>query len=290
MRSMTGYGAGVLENGEVEIRVDLRSINSRYLDIFLRLPKMLYPIENDLRRMIANKINRGKLEVNIRAMSLNESNQSIVLDKALAKDLYASLGEVRDILGMDEEIRLSHLLKYDIIKLEDINDSTFLNSLVLETMDTALNNLIKDKEREGAFLKRDILEHLVGLKKLNEEVYDIFKALEESEKERLRERVDSILEEYSLNVSDERLLIELAILLDKRALDEEILRLISHIEGFRLALDEDVIGKRLDFLVQEMNREVNTILSKTQSLEIKDRGVLMKSIVEKIREQLQNVE
>lgn len=293
MRSMTGFGSSKIVRGDYSVKASFRSVNHRYLDIDIKLPSALYSIENAIKRRISEKLSRGKIELCIWVEDNSEGAVEAKLNKNLSKEIFNAVSELQNDFNLSDEINLFHLLTFpDIIiveKSDEKNDN--LNDSVFEALDAALDELISDRLREGKFLYDDIEEKLSHLELLYSEIDKEALEIEQNEKKNLKAKMDGLLDEYNLSIPEDRLLTELAILLDKRDISEELSRLSSHLETFgNIMLNEEIVGKKLDFLMQEINREINTVASKTASLFITDKAVEMKTVAEKIREQIQNAE
>ena len=290
LRSMTGFGRGKSISPNYEIESEVKSLNNRYLDISLRLPKELYNREFELRDKIKSAVSRGKVSLTV-TLKRNESAQS---NEFLNKDALVNtinlVEEIRKTASIKEEIKLEHLLSLQEHFMEDlteIDEETFQKILV--AVDEALNGMLEMREKEGKELRKDFIERL---KFIEDKINEIESLLDSSVKnyfEKLKERAKNLLSDFSQY--DERLKIELALLAEKYDVSEEIVRMKSHLKQFSKILDAtDAVGKKMVFLIQEMNREANTINNKSISTEISYRAIAIKEELEKMREQAQNIE
>ncbi|MBL7575283.1 TIGR00255 family protein [Peptoniphilus asaccharolyticus DSM 20463] len=291
MRSMTGYGVGKIENEHYDLKVEIRSVNSRFTDINIRLPKIIFNLEETVRKNIKERISRGKLDVYINLNIYNSDNMNVKANLDLARNYHSALSSLSEEFNISKPITLSDLyLREGVLEVHEIeNDSSFYKEAIFEATSLAISSLIEMREDEGKNLKeilikdKDLLYDMVS--KVNEKAP---KVVEENLK-KVEDKIKSITGEEKLDI--QRLTTELAIMADKLAIDEEIGRLFSHISQFDSIIDsKEPVGRKLDFLVQEINREVNTIGSKSTNVEILGLVVDMKSQVEKLREQIQNIE
>ena len=290
LRSMTGFGRGKSISPNYEIESEVKSLNNRYLDISLRLPKELYNREFELRDKIKNAVSRGKISLTI-TLKRNESAQNNeFLNKSALVNTINLVEEIRKTASIKEEIKLEHLLSLQEHFMEDlteIDEETFQKILV--AVDEALNGMLEMREKEGKELRKDFIERL---KFIEDKINEIESLLDSSVKnyfEKLKERAKNLLSDFSQY--DERLKIELALLAEKYDVSEEIVRMKSHLKQFSKILDAtDAVGKKMVFLIQEMNREANTINNKSISTEISYRAIAIKEELEKMREQAQNIE
>lgn len=292
--SMTGYGRGESLRDEKRITVEIKTVNSRYADISLRLPRLISQLEPQLRELIKKTISRGKIDVRVEWEDFSGSNSEVMLDKNLVNSYLDAFQELEDLTDRIMPDYLSQLARipdiFTVRRSEEDPDQIW--SILAEATDAALDQLIGMRKREGEKLALNILQKI---EKITENMKDVAQRaakvpLEQKEKllRKLEELLDQDLEEY---YDGQRVAAEIAIFADKAAIDEELVRLDSHLRQFDLILEEDgPIGKKLDFLCQEINREINTIGSKSSDLEITALVVQMKSSLEEIREQVQNLE
>ena len=290
LKSMTGFGrAENLIDGFL-IKVQVKSVNHRYGDFSIRVPRLYNFIEEKVRQRLFSYISRGKVEVNISVEQKEGDDRQITLNKELAKSYLNALRELED-LGLGCDIRVSHMSRFSDIF--DVSYNEIDEEEIFEKINTvltaALDEFVKMRSEEGKRLEDDIKSHISAIL---EYVEFIEKRSPETSKEyraRLEARIKEVLADRTIDES--RIITEAAIFADKVAVDEETVRLRSHIKEFLKTLSSDKpIGKKLDFIVQEMNRETNTIGSKASDVEICSTVVEIKSEIEKIREQIQNIE
>lgn len=289
---MTGFGRGEHKSEMHNFKVEIKAVNHRYNDISIKMPRHIGYLEEDIKKIIKGKINRGKVDVYVNLEYVNESSIEIKVDIALAKSYKSALEELSNELDLEDHIRLSNILNIsEIIKTErkEVDEDIIWDSLK-EALDVALIDIMNMKMTEGEALKLDMG---LRLKNIENIVLDIGKrspVVVEEYKEKLKERIKNLLDQDA-NIDEERIAYEVVFFADKSNIDEEIVRLKSHINQFiNILEDMEPIGRKLDFLIQEMNREINTIGSKANDMLISQNVVEIKSEIEKIREQVQNVE
>ena len=291
LSSMTGYGRGsVGENGRV-FTVEMKSVNNRYLDINIRLPRQINALEDKIRKHISTKVSRGKIDVFINQDKFSEDDYKINVDENIAKAYYEAYSLLIKKFNLKDEVSLGLLANSnDVISVEKKEDDMDeIWNLLLVALDDAINMYVDMRINEGLKLSKDILlrcefvkENLVKIDARSPEVVKEFR-------EKIVTRVSDFLKD--VGVDEARLLNEVAFYSDKSSITEEIVRLSSHIEQFQEAFkSNEPVGRKLDFLIQEMNRETNTIGSKANDLYITSIVVDIKSELEKIREQIQNIE
>jgi uncharacterized protein (TIGR00255 family) len=288
--SMTGYGKGVAEDENFSIELEVKSVNSRFLDIYLKLPNSLMNREYEIREIIKNKISRGKLSVILNLKNTGIANSVPSIDKDKLKAYIAVLKEVKKVSKITEKLKLEHLLfNRDLFFQNDKDYGDEVFNLIKRALESALNSLKEMKQNEGKELAKDLKRRI---KVIDEKVNEIQNESGSSVKvyfEKLKERMKSLVEDVT-SYSD-RLELELALIADKSEITEECVRLHSHLKFFLESMEKDAEpGRKLNFLCQEMNREANTISSKTISTQITHNSVLIKEEIEKIREQIQNIE
>ena len=289
MDSMTGYGAGERPLGEASVSVEARSVNHRYLEVSVRGPRWSLALESEVREAVKKRFSRGRFDIYIR--SGEEGNHASPIDAEAAKSLLANLTTLKNELGIAGEVDLSILTSFrDLLKGADAEpDKDEMRAVLMGSLGDALDALGEMRRKEGAALAKDIIEHLSAVKGGCE---DIVERLPEARKQltgRMRERILEIAE--GVEVEEGRLEQEMIYAAERGDISEELSRLSSHVVQFCDMLeDEGPIGRKLDFLTQEMNREANTISSKSIDLTLTQTAVEVKSAIEKIREQVQNVE
>jgi uncharacterized protein (TIGR00255 family) len=290
IKSMTGFGRGEASQDNITFSVDIKTVNHRYSDISVRLPRMVSPLEEKIREYMGSKLNRGKIDIYINYDSFGQDTK-VKLDTNLASAYVDSLSILKQQFGIKDDISLSLITKFpDILKLEtEEKDLDFLWSVLYSAIEQAVESLVEMRSREGERLCKDMLEKLDSINSTIDQIKAKSPELVEVYKNKLYDKIKEMTKDIQLD--ENRLLTEVAIYADKSSIDEEIVRLKSHIEEFKKTLHvQGTIGKKLDFIVQEMNREVNTIGSKASDLGVVNNVIAMKTEIEKIREQVQNIE
>ncbi len=293
MKSMTGYGRGECTLYNRKFVVEIKAVNHRYNDINIKMPRTMLVYEDAIKKAITSKVFRGKIDVYVNFESFSEDDINITVNDNLAKGYISALDELRNKFNIEDNITLDIVAKFpDIITVnkgitnEEAEKEIFA-CLMNATID-AIDNFVEMRLKEGETLKKNIHEKLEtifnAVNKINNRAPEVAKDY--------RKRLEDKLKEFDeVQVDESRILTEVLIFSDKACIDEEITRLYSHIEQMNSIIEESVpVGRKLDFLVQEMNREVNTIGSKSNDLEITNIIVDTKSEIEKIREQIQNIE
>lgn len=288
MKSMTGYARREGERDGAYLLIELKSYNNRYLDIHLNVPVALSGLEGRIRSAIGKRVGRGKVECSLRFRPRDESS-GVVFDPAAVSAVTAALKGLRDQLGSEEEVHLSHVLRYDeAIRGDSAIDLDRVWKTVEPELRDALDDLEQERVREGSLTREAVEVQLDVVRDTLEIFAKGADELETSIRDRVRAKFDEVL---GARIEEDRVLAEIASLLLKFSIDEEIVRLGGHIEAFSSLLrSEGPVGKRLDFLCQELNREVNTIGSKSPIYRINSQVVEAKDAIEKMREQLRNVE
>lgn len=291
IKSMTGFGREQRIIDQYDIQVEIKSVNHRYYEFTSRLPRTYNYLEEKLKSFIKGYISRGKVEVNVSINNLNGRETSIKADKLVAMGYVNALREVNEELGLEDDLKLSKLIKFsDIFNVQRAPiDEEYIWNMVKDVTQTAVERFVEMRETEGSALKSDLLAKLDIVENYLVKVEEQSPKTAESYRERLYQKLLDVLGDTGID--EQRILTEAAIYSEKIAVDEETVRLHSHIAQFRTLLDSsEPVGRKLDFLLQEVNREINTIGSKAQDLEITKYVVEMKAEVEKIREQVQNIE
>ena len=295
MRSMTGYGRRQLSLDGREITVEIKTVNHRFLDVSTRLPRALAFAEDALRKRLAEELRRGHADVNVNYLNLRADAREVRLDEGLMAQYQAAFRNMRALAGGEADRPLTDAELSFIAAQPDVlqvttreEDQAAVLSLLLEAAGEALGDVAAMREKEGAALREDLLLHLGEVARLREAIAALAPQVPLIYQEKLLGRVKELGVQ---EVDPQRLAQEVALMADKCAIDEELSRLESHIGQMRQALASDgEVGRRLDFLTQELNREVNTIGSKASDAEITKLVVAAKSEIEKLREQVQNVE
>jgi uncharacterized protein (TIGR00255 family) len=294
LKSMTGFGRGEYSDTSCRFVVEIKSVNHRYNEISIRMPKKLSSIEDKIRRTIGANLHRGRIDVFITTDEFSEKEKVVRVDKELALAYHKAVRELGEVLNIAiEKENVYQIAKYqDIFKIEDTNeDALSLWPKIEEAILLAANNLTKMRLAEGENINRDFI---CRLDKIGEYINSIFEkaplALSEH-REKLLNRMRDVLANIGAEPDETRLLTEAAIYADRTNFTEELIRLKSHLEQFRASLSsKEAIGRKLDFIVQEINRETNTIASKANDFTISNITIEIKSEIEKIREQIQNIE
>ena len=291
MYSMTGYGKCTKFVEGREMTIELKSVNHRFLDINTKLPKMLICIEDTLRKTIQSKISRGRLDVFITYLDKRDLMKNVSVDLGLAEGYINAKNQLVQKFGVLDDFSVNSLMKIsDVIKPESQDDDLeALTELVKETTIGAITELNKMRFAEGAKLKKDIVDRITVLEENLVSIEAQAPIVVENYRKKITERVQAILE--NVEIDQNKLINEVAFFADKSNVDEEITRLKSHfVQAKQFINDEVLIGRKMDFLIQEFNRETNTICSKSNDLSLTNIAVSMKSEIEKIREQVQNLE
>lgn len=291
IRSMTGYGRGENEWEGKAFTVEIRSVNHRFCEVVIRLPKSYLALEDMIRKIITEQVSRGRLDVFVTVESHGSKNRSVQVDKELAMAYYNALEELRETIGIEGNPGIIDLARLpDVIVLEEQSDD--LEEL-WPTLDLALHqaleSLVNMRVSEGARLHKDLLMRVARLEEYTDTIAGRAPSVVVEYREKLQARLKELAADVEIDQS--RLAAEIAIFADKSNISEEIVRLRSHFQELKKTMElDEAVGRKLDFLVQELNREYNTIGSKSNDLEISSLVIKAKSEVEKIREQVQNIE
>ncbi len=293
IRSMTGYGRGEAFLYERKFVVEVKSVNHRYHDLSIKMPKILNAFEDKIRKIISQSISRGKIDVYINFQSFSKKDLKIVFNETLADAYVEQLNLISKKYNCENYSILEHILNFDgVLNAENsVTDESL--SEVWETLELALQNAVKQsivmRETEGLALKNDILTKSNLIYELTEQIKQKYPDVIDEYRQKLETKVKEALE--STIFDENRILTEVTLFADRVCVDEELTRLFSHISQLNEILENGgIIGRKLDFLIQEFNREVNTIGSKSNDVFITKRVVDLKSEIEKIREQVQNIE
>ncbi|MGN0637822.1 MAG: YicC/YloC family endoribonuclease [Huintestinicola sp.] len=291
IKSMTGFGRAEEIIGGRDIIVEIRSVNHRYYEFSARVPRVYGYIEEKLKSYLNGRISRGKVEVSVSITAIEAADTQIEINKVVAKGYVDALRSVGEELGLEDDLTLSQLVRlpdvFTVRKAAD--DEELIWNSVKTVADEAVSRFIAMRETEGLKMKEDVLERADMIERLVDEVERLSPLSAENYRNKLYARLCEVLADK--NIDEQRLVTEAAIFADKTAVAEETVRLKSHIRQLRdmLSLNEPV-GRKLDFLIQEFNREANTIGSKAQDIAVTKIVVDLKSEIEKIREQIQNIE
>ena len=289
IKSMTGFGKSSLINEQREYQMEIKSVNHRYLDISVKMPRQLSYLEETIKKEISSKVKRGKIEVYITFQDKSKDGKKIILNKELAKAYIEQLKELAIETEISTEINVLEIANLpDVFSVQANQEDEKIEQEIIELIDE-VNKLIEMRSFEGARIAEDLQQRINGIKEEIIKISSISTGLIQDYIVKLEKRVKELLK--SGEVDEARLAQEVVIYADKCSIEEEVTRLKSHANQFEQMLKEDIaIGKKLDFLVQEMNREINTIASKANQLDIINDVVDVKTELENIREQIQNIE
>lgn len=291
IKSMTGFGRCEIQETQRKITVEMKSVNHRYLDVNIKMPKKLNFFEAAIRNELKNYIQRGKIDLFITYEDYTESNVCVKYNKELAAEYMEYLKQMAEDFSLDNDVRVSVLSRYpEVLSMEEQTiDEEQLWQLLERALKGAAQGFVETRIQEGEHLKDDLIAKLDGMLAHVDFISERSPRIIAEYRQKLREKVCDLLEDTQID--ENRLLTEVTIFADRVCVDEELVRLRSHIEATRQTLIQGgSVGRKLDFIAQEMNREANTILSKTSDLEISNRGIELKTEIEKVREQIQNIE
>lgn len=291
-RSMTGFGSSEASQNGITVTTEIKSLNSRYTDFSIYLPDLLRERELDLKDILQSYIERGKIQLNTYIDTSQTGEPEVTIDKNLVEGYMKLLQQLRSSAGIEQPIQLDHLLQFENIFVNREADESVKHTaweLLVKTSKSAMEQLNSMRAQEGKQLQQDLHQRVKHIQEIMETVHEQVEQRAPEAREKLRERIRQLVDEETYD--EERLEMEIAIIADKVDVTEEIVRLQSHIKYFLEALDQEgAIGRRLNFLAQEMNREINTIGSKANSSEISQNVVEVKQTLEKIKEQIHNIE
>ncbi len=287
---MTGFGRGVTTTDQLQLTVEIRSVNHRFLEISTRFPKEWTEAEVFAKKVLSTKVSRGKLDVSVYVKELEPLGQTVKINWNLVNTYKEARDELRKQVPLDEKWSMSEILQLDqalILEMKQVSKEEILNAVKV-AVEEAAQVLIQMRQREG----QELLETILGFKKALEEQIVIIKEVSQQAVEKYRDKLIERIKEISqADYLEDRLLTEVAIFAEKADIAEELDRLASHLKQLDETLQEDTsIGRKLDFLMQEIHREINTIGSKNQSVDAANAVVQAKAIIEKMREQVQNIE
>lgn len=292
LKSMTSFGrAQSAEDSKINFSIEMKSVNNRYLDVNIRMPKSMISLEEKIRNTVSNRLSRGKVDIFINYKNYNESTGKAELNMKLAKEYYNCLLEIQNKLGTQNDITTTKIARFpDVITIAEENENLeeILKEL-LPLINGALDKMEEMRLKEGSKLKEDMILKLDHIYNIVVDIEKIAEDIPKNYKKRLEEKLQELLSDVEIDES--RIALEVAILSDKAAVDEEITRLKSHLSQFKDALElDEPVGRKLDFIIQEMNREANTIASKSVDINMTNHVIDIKNTIEKIREQVQNIE
>ena len=292
IKSMTGFGRCEVAEGQRRFVVEMKGVNHRYLDVNIRMPKKLNFFETAIRSLLKQSVQRGKVDIFITYEDLSESQVALKYNETLAGEYLKYFQQMQETFGLENDVRVSHLSRCpEVLTMEEqaVDEEELWNELK-KALSGAISQFVETRSTEGENLKKDLLEKLDDMLMLTEQIEKRSPQIIAEYREKLETKVKELLEDTQIEES--RIAAEVVMFADKICTDEEIVRLRSHIVHMKETLksDENGIGRKLDFIAQEMNREANTIGSKANDLETSNVGIDLKTEIEKVREQIQNIE
>ena len=291
IKSMTGFGRCEILKGSKKFTVELKSVNHRYLDVNIRMPKKLNLFETAIRTLLKSYANRGKVDIFVTCEDLSQAQISVKYNSALAAEYLKYLKQMEEEFGLENDVRVSVLSRYpEVFTMEEQSeDEEELWNVLKEALEGAFTQFVETRKTEGENLRKDILSKLDLLSGQIGYIEERSPQIVAEYRAKLEDKMKELLADTQIEES--RIASEVILFADKICTDEEVVRLKSHISHMRSTLEEnDEIGRKLDFIAQEMNREANTILSKANDIEVSDHAISLKTEIEKIREQIQNIE
>ena len=290
IKSMTGYGKSNLSINSREYQVEIKTVNHKYIDTNIRMPRTISYLEEDIRKLVTSKLKRGKVDISITFENYSKDGNDIRINTELAKMYIENLRKLAEEENLSSNIEVTEITKLpDVLTIKSNLDEKQIKEELLQVVEDAINQLIDMRKNEGKRISEDILAKISQVEEKKDEIFALSTGLIDEYVVKLETRIKEILRTEEIDKS--RLMQEVVIYADKCSVEEEITRLKSHIGQLRNLIDSDEpSGKKMDFLIQEMNRETNTIGSKANNLEITNRVVDIKTILEDIREQIQNIE
>ena len=290
VKSMTGYGKGSISENSRNYQIEIKSVNHRYLDISIKMPRTLSYLEEDIKKIISEKVKRGKIDVFITFENNSAEGKDIKINTEIAKIYISELKKLAEQEKISSNIEVTEISKYpDVLSIQNTQDDEQIKKELLKATNLAVEKLVEMRKTEGNKMAEDINKRIQYIKEKIEKISTLSTGLIEEYVVKLETRIKEILKYQDIDES--RLAQEVVIYADKCSIEEEVTRLKSHISQFeKLLYSEEAIGKKLDFIIQEMNRETNTIGSKANNLEITNGVIDIKTEIENIREQVQNIE
>lgn len=292
IKSMTGFGRCEVTEGERKFTVEMKGVNHRYLDANIRMPKKLNFFETSIRNVLKQSVQRGKVDIFITYEDFSESQVALKYNETLAKEYLSYFSKMAETFSLENDIRVSSLSRYpEVLTMEEqaIDEEELWKGLK-KALDGAIVQFVETREMEGENLKVDLTGKLDGILELVGEIEKRSPEILAEYREKLETKVKELL--CDTQIEENRIAAEVVIFADKMCTDEEVVRLKSHVIHMKETLlsDDSGIGRKLDFIAQEMNREANTILSKANDLRVSNIGIELKTEIEKVREQIQNIE
>lgn len=292
IKSMTGFGRCEAADEERKFTVEMKGVNHRYLDANIRMPKKLNFFESAIRSLLKESVHRGKVDIFITYEDFSESQVSLKYNETLAAEYLEKFKMMEEKFSLENDIRVSTLSRYpEVLTMEEkMDDEEELWKGLKKALDGAIAQFVQTRTVEGENLKKDLIAKLDGMLELVGQIEERAPKIIAEYREKLEGKVKELLEDTQID--EGRIASEIVIFADKICTDEEVVRLRSHVEYMKATLqsDDSGIGRKLDFIAQEMNREANTILSKANDLETSNIGIELKTEIEKVREQIQNIE
>ena len=290
VKSMTGYGKSSLSINSREYQVEIKAVNHKYIDINIKMPRIISYLEEDIRKLITSKIKRGKIDISITFDNFSKDGNDIKINTELAKIYIQNLRQLAEEENISSNIEVTEITRMpDVLTIKSNLDENQIKAELLQVTEEAVNQLINMRQNEGNRISEDILSKITQIENKKQEILDLSTGLIDEYIVKLETRIKELLKTEEIDKS--RLMQEVVIYADKCSVEEEITRLTSHIAQLRTQIESnEPTGKKMDFIIQEMNRETNTIGSKSNNLEITNRVVDIKTILEDVREQIQNIE
>lgn len=291
LKSMTGFGRSEYTGAECKISVEIKSVNHRYLDLGMKMPKKFNPFEAGIRNLLKKYIQRGKVDIYINYENFQEGKVALKYNASLAADYMAAFAAMKEQFGIENDASVSFLARCpEVLTMEQVpEEEDTLWELLADVIEKAVQQFVKARVLEGDHLRTDLLSKLDALVELLSFVEERSPQIIGEYRQRLEDKVRELFD--NPNIEDSRILTEVTLFADKICVDEETVRLKSHVETMRAALlTGGAVGRQLDFIAQEMNREANTILSKSNDLQVSEKAIALKTEIEKVREQVQNIE
>ena len=292
IKSMTGFGRGEVSEGDRKFTVEMKGVNHRYLDVNLRMPKKLNFFDSAIRTLLKKYVSRGKIDIFITYEDLSENQVTLKYNETLAREYLAYFKKMEETFGLENDIRVSTVSRCpEVLSMEEqAADEEELWNGLKKALEAALTQFVATREAEGENLKADILGKLDGMLEGVAYIEERSPQIVAEYRKKLENKVKELLEDAQMD--EGRIAAEVVIFADKICTDEEVVRLKSHIGHMKetFAGEDSGIGRKLDFIAQEMNREANTILSKANDIEVSNRAIDLKTEIEKVREQIQNIE
>ncbi len=292
VRSMTGFGRGTCNENGKEFTVEIKSVNHRYIDFYIKLPRQIAYLEERVREVVAKSIFRGKVDIFISFEDRSDDSKSVMLDEALAGAYIQAVEKIKDKYGLKDDLSVSLVSRFpDVLRIEKTeDDEEQLWNILNKALEAAVASLIQMREKEGNELRSSLLQKADYMEDIISQITNRSPEVVIEYKQKLENRIKELLNQQTID--ENRIAMEVAIFADRCGIDEELVRLGSHLTQLRdiLNIKKQPVGRKLDFLVQEINREINTIGSKSNDIIITKNVLELKSETEKIREQIQNME